>query len=196
MDNFTSLSRYPENDADRLPVTIKRTGILYIMNDKQRKVPEYVIDFIDDPYSEPYYNVYRTMIVGSRRYPIKKYKETTIVEAKPKYIGKSPLAQLARTIEETRAEKERKAKDESDQKSPSNVRKVTLPPLYRALQEEGIDTFSKERVKGFYERTEDRQMGNHFEPGERTGVFISDEIIRWDEPKIDLKELADNARGL
>lgn len=174
---------------ERIPVTVKRTGILYVRNDKGRRIPEYVIDLINRPYGDPYYVVYKTKASGSSRLPVKDYKEVEIAEKAELFEGNSVLANLARQVTEARKEK---AKRDGDVKGKPK-RRVTKPPLYIAYQEKGVDTFSGKPAIGFKERTKDTQIGNHFEQGTPTGVFISEDIIQWEKPTINLGELADNA---
>lgn len=186
-----------DNMDDIIPLTIKKTGTLSINNFQGKKVPHYVIDYIVKPYEDPYYVVYKTKVIGSHYYPIKDYEEKEYKAKKQDYKGNTALVEIARKVEEKREEAERAriASDPSYKPTPipNPVIRIPKPPLYMAVQTYGVDSFSGKRAKGFYERTPDKMIGSRFEPGEPTGIFVNDEIINWEEPKVNLGEIADNA---
>lgn len=67
---------------------------------------------------------------------------------------------------------------------PTLTQVTTKPPVFIAPVTLGVDTFTHQQGKGFYERTPDKfSAGNgNLMPGKNTNIFVGLESIKWSEP--------------
>lgn len=64
-------------------------------------------------------------------------------------------------------------------------RAVERPPKFIAPVIVGTDTFTGKVGYGFYEHTDDREVAGEFIQGKPTGVFISLDLVKFGDTKID-----------